>query len=314
MQVFRGDAAAGSARLGIDRQFIVVNRDCLSVGPCGPLDDLERWREQRENFWASVARESALLPLDELLPRREEVLRASSIVVWAGSGLDDQLFLSSTVVLLINLGVPLERIALPEVSPKLRSLGEAAPRAFDGWRNRLHPLTAEHVEAIQNAWAAFTSSSPEHLVAWLAAPPAVLPHLAPALRCILERFPQSETGLGSLDERLLLAVRRRGPKAVSVIASCIEEHSESLDFPGDLTLFWRLRRLSARPQPLVDLGGSGPEMRHKTVQLTAIGEAVLEGKQNHVLLSGIDEWIGGVHLEGDNVWWRRGGKLSRSRT
>jgi len=40
------------------------------------------------------------------------------------------------------------------------------------------------------------------------------------------------------------------------------------------------------------------------VRLTAMGERVLAGQEDHVRLNGIDRWIGGVHLTGDSTPWR----------
>lgn len=47
-----------------------------------------------------------------------------------------------------------------------------------------------------------------------------------------------------------------------------------------------------------------PVDRHTGLRLTHIGERVLAGTADHVLLNGIDRWIGGVHLQGHDVPWR----------
>jgi hypothetical protein len=42
----------------------------------------------------------------------------------------------------------------------------------------------------------------------------------------------------------------------------------------------------------------------RTVALTDAGRAVLEGREDRVRLNGIDRWLGGVHLQGNESEWR----------
>jgi hypothetical protein len=40
------------------------------------------------------------------------------------------------------------------------------------------------------------------------------------------------------------------------------------------------------------------------VRLTTAGRAALDGTSDHVALNGIDRWVGGVHLVGNDTRWR----------
>ena len=40
------------------------------------------------------------------------------------------------------------------------------------------------------------------------------------------------------------------------------------------------------------------------IGITQDGQAVLAGKQDFITLNGIDRWLGGVHLQGDEAAWR----------
>ena len=88
---------------------------------------------------------------------------------------------------------------------------------------------------------------------------------------------------------------------------------DPLDPAGDVDLFWRLRRLAAKelPHPLVTLRGEGSSFRDFDVELTGTGRDVLEGRANRVEVNGVDEWIGGVHLDSSasRAWWNVGGEL-----
>jgi hypothetical protein len=52
-------------------------------------------------------------------------------------------------------------------------------------------------------------------------------------------------------------------------------------------------------------------MRETEVTVTETGKAVLNGGVNAVRLNGIDDWVGGIHLDsaGGEVWFQRDGVL-----
>ncbi len=56
------------------------------------------------------------------------------------------------------------------------------------------------------------------------------------------------------------------------------------------------------------------QVRDYSVSLTDAGIAALAGNANFVELNGIDDWIGGVHLDSNtgNVWFRDGDRLLRA--
>jgi hypothetical protein len=58
--------------------------------------------------------------------------------------------------------------------------------------------------------------------------------------------------------------------------------------------------------PSGDAKDKSPKLR-----LTALGDRILEGNEDHVGLNGIDRWIGGVHLIGKTVRWRWDEKQGR---
>ncbi len=88
------------------------------------------------------------------------------------------------------------------------------------------------------------------------------------------------------------------------------------DWVGDSYLFHRLHRLAntALPRPLLTLSGETATLRGTMLHLTRDGEAVLAGYANAVEWNGVDNWIGGVHLESRHgrVWFREGQTLVRS--
>jgi len=55
--------------------------------------------------------------------------------------------------------------------------------------------------------------------------------------------------------------------------------------------------LAAAPVPLLE-AESGTDR----VAITDAGRRVLDGRDDHVALNGVDRWIGGVHVTGDWRW------------
>jgi hypothetical protein len=75
---------------------------------------------------------------------------------------------------------------------------------------------------------------------------------------------------------------------------------------GDTTCFARMDRMAEGPHPLLRLDPPGrPVQRTTGVRLTDTGARVLGGEADQIALNGIDRWIGGVHLQGHHLPWRR---------
>jgi hypothetical protein len=82
---------------------------------------------------------------------------------------------------------------------------------------------------------------------------------------------------------------------------------------GDLE-YWRyLARMSQGPHPLLHMegfagfpsfGGSEPSFRDCTITMTELGNRILDEKEDWLALQGIDEWFGGLRLQGRSVPWR----------
>ena len=140
---------------------------------------------------------------------------------------------------------------------------------------------------------------------------APLPRLRAALHRLLWRYPDLRSGVNRQDAQLLSNTRDYGPAAVSVIGRSIA----ALERVGDVLLWWRLRRLAgpALPHPAVTMTGVQSEISRTDVHLTPVGERIARGELNFVELNGIDDWVGGVHLDSrvNDVWFHRDGLLIR---
>jgi hypothetical protein len=84
-----------------------------------------------------------------------------------------------------------------------------------------------------------------------------------------------------------------------------EQRMEERIFMGDSTLQRWIRGLTDCRHPLLSV--------HDGVyRVTNLGREALMGSVDHVRLNGINRWLGGVHLLGEETLWRwdeRSGKL-----
>lgn len=73
---------------------------------------------------------------------------------------------------------------------------------------------------------------------------------------------------------------------------------------GDLELWYRLRNMSEQPHALIKIPGkkTTPSFENGNLALTEIGEEVVSGLKDWIKVKGIDEWYGGLGLNGDLVW------------
>jgi hypothetical protein len=127
------------------------------------------------------------------------------------------------------------------------------------------------------------------------------------MSALLYRYPDLHSGLNAWEYQLLKYVREEGPKAVKVVGFTIAHDMDFPDWVGDGYLMQRIHRLgdAAIPKPLLRVTGESQTLLGALVHLTENGEEVLAGKGNAVEWNGIDDWIGGVHLDSrqGRVWF-----------
>jgi hypothetical protein len=82
---------------------------------------------------------------------------------------------------------------------------------------------------------------------------------------------------------------------------------------GDLEYWYRLAKMSEQPYPLLNIEGLAefpnfklpvPSFGECVITLTKLGWEVLAGNQDWAALKVMDEWFGGLHLQGQTTSWR----------
>jgi hypothetical protein len=169
-------------------------------------------------------------------------------------------------------------------------------------------VTSTEQLAARDAWQAFRSADPRDIVAALPRVTA-LPHLAKALQRHLEQFPSLVNGTSRTEQQTLDAVAAGITRIADLFVAANHEHEEAY-FMGDAGFLYHITSLVRGTQPLLQtiagevFAPSSDRTLDAHLELTALGERVMRGEQDRVALSGIDRWLGGVHLNGMGPVWR----------
>jgi hypothetical protein len=173
------------------------------------------------------------------------------------------------------------------------------------------PVRPRQLELAREIWTAWRAPTPEPLAALATRDTSALPYLGDGVRRRLEEFPWTTDGLSRVERQALaaLAIAERSFNQLFEAAGQAEERR----WMTDVMLLHRMRRLATAPTPLVVSVGERPpadplvpdaarDVPQLRFRLTPAGQEVLEGKRDAIATNGIDTWIGGVHLTGENLW------------
>jgi hypothetical protein len=308
LHVTNGDITADTLERGGVSRRVLPWRDALHEGPVPavPEDELRRIRA---DFLAGdeSSRRGEIL---RLLRTRDETVtagRGGHYVLWFEADVYDQLQLAQILARLGELQVPPSRITLicigeyPGIA-HFGGLGELDALQLEGLlaTNAAAPVSTAAVELAGRAWAALCAPDPVGLIEIAAAPSPELRFLAEAFERLAREYPSTRDGLSLTERRILAALADGGSTAGQAHARIGAR--EARPYLGDGFCFDIIARLVVARSPLLE--AELPVAAGTRVRVTDAGRAVLDGTADHVALNGIDRWIGGVHLVGEEARWR----------
>jgi hypothetical protein len=158
------------------------------------------------------------------------------------------------------------------------------------------PVTQAHLTVARETWQAFRGSDPAALLEFARQKSPALPFLAAALERFFQEYPWTTDGLSRTERQVLQAAAAGRRKKQEIYF----ESRKQEDVPwGDLSVYLRLAWLAAGPNPAL------VEAPRSEFAITDAGRQLLEGKADWIKLSGgMDRWLGGVHLNGEQPQWR----------
>jgi len=210
--------------------------------------------------------------------------------------------LKKTCLSLINIGTFPGR-------KDFRGLGELNPDELASLFPKREKVTKSKLELGAKAWASFRSPNPTAIELLLHSDTSELPFLATAFAAHLRRFPSTANGLGQLEQTGLQLIADGCGKFGEMFPKFIA--AENTYGLGDAQLWTTLFNLSNGNEPLLKITNAPatpalePEMiKRAGFKLTKPGQSVLAGKDDFVKLNGMDQWLGGVHLQSNEEMWR----------
>ncbi len=242
---------------------------------------------------------------------RDKVLEESGkheeIVLWFEHDLYDQLQLLQILDWFGRNGNGAGKLSLiqinsyPGVKP-FYGLGQLSgpqlARLFPARAN----VTAAHFAAAREAWQAFRAPEPgallelTQLMQSAQQKTSALPFLAAALERFLQEYPWTSDGLSRTERQVLQAAAPGRRKREEIY---FESRKHEYVPWGDASVYLRLDGLA---------GGANPalvEVQKNDYAVTDAGQKLLEGKADWInLCGGINRWLGGVHLNGQQPQWR----------
>ena len=291
--------------------------DVVCQGPT-PAVDGEAWYRLRAAFHEGLptweTREGPEPPNGMLSALRQQDLAldaasmADEVVLWFGP----ELFCQAILLRLldrINDWPRRPRVTLvcpvdaPEVEPGGCTVSGLDHQGLHAAFAAREEVTARHLSAARETWAAFRASDPRPLASIAASGTPWLPPLAPALERHLAELPAPRTGL-SLTERYIL--ESLAPRSLSPAELWSQVNArEPRRWLTDQILMERLAELAGDPALIEGNLSAGP------IAITSLGRQVLAGQADYTAIHPVDRWVGGVHLTPGNLWRNDAGRITR---
>lgn len=319
LHIVNGDSVGKKLQQGVVEGDIWVWREVYSHGPVF----LDSAAPDNRSVRAQYLEQTLGIPQTEYIQISEaqekslaDVFKYKEIVLWFEHDLFDQAMLC---YLLHRFS------AQPELETKLRLLCIGAFAGIDPFRGlgqlsveqmttlveTWKPIGAKELDVGNRLWQAYTSPSPELLQQLLNADTSVLPFAHAAFQAHLSRFPSTQNGLGIV-EQTTLEMLHTGITSPFELFDQVGNKLHTLGM-GDLEYWHILRKMSQTPYPLLQINGpteipayheNPATFGSNKIIMTELGKNVWDGQEDWALKKQIDEWYGGVHLQGEYPRWR----------
>jgi hypothetical protein len=233
------------------------------------------------------------------------ISKARRAVLWCDADAYDQLFL---IAVLGRMDTPPESLELIEISQvpgveRFTGIGQLAPDVLAWLWPQRRRIDATALELARTAWRAYRDASPQAWAELASCEFEALPFLAPALRRQLQELPSLRDGL-SLTERLVLGISRElGRPTFGEVFNELMSSREPLPFLGDSMFYALVRALIDVDDPLIREFDTHLDWPRRPLEMTALGERVLNGEFYWLDRTSRGRWVGGVQIQPGTPHW-----------
>ncbi|CAM3637105.1 DUF1835 domain-containing protein [Marinicrinis lubricantis] len=296
---------------------VIVWREMYDYGPLLSKGSREEHLRRRAAFFEEKVGIPAKLFMEsceQQYRKLDELPRDTEVTLWFEHDRYDQMMLIYLITELNNRGFQkLSMVTLNEYSgiEPFYGMGQLSSLQLKELGLTHHQsLTPDQLQEAVEAWTAYTSENPLDTEQWIKASGQRLPFLTHAMQRHLRYYPSVHTGLNEIEDKSL---RYIGDRACTFEA-LFEHISRSIPHDGlsDLQFAAILNQLTRGDFPLLDCDGPLPNYGNPNssamLRLTSSGKQVLQGNRDRFSCTGIDWWLGGVHLQ-DGSWRWDGERL-----
>lgn len=326
LHITNGDSAGGTLRQTGLPGDILTWKDILHEGPTPAGLSLEQMSKIRAQFLADSAMGPYEVVLADFLQRDTMLSRFAAhneVILWFEHDLYDQLQLIQILDWFAHHDLGRTTISLICINafPGLANftgLGQLDAAQLRSLYETRHQLTEVEFRLGSEAWNVYCSPDPKALEAFLHKDTSTLPFLKAALQRHLEQFPALQSGLSRTEREILEVVASGIHKPLEIFLAT--QAKEESPFMGDSTFWLYLSTLSAGQKPFLkravgstfSFPTADPTTGHydsafleQELVLTEEGRNALAGQVDWIKINrGIDRWLGGVHLHGQDAAWR----------
>jgi len=298
------EAVLAQTDLGGDRFFF---RDALIAGPTPAVNGLD-WRRIRAAHLAE-AYGVEFEKCENNFARQQQLFESfndhEEVTLW----FESDLFCQANLLYVLDWCAhshPESKLSLICIGefpgrPTFRGLGELTPQELSSLFHKRIEVTAAQLELAACAWQAYRSEDPRELERLLQTDTSALPFLDGALKLQLTRFPSARNGLNRIESSGLELIGQGFTRFLDLFPRFVAAEP---DYGLGDAQFWNaMQQLTRGASPLLMADGIQEAMSESVFAITDAGRSVLSGAADRVTLNGIDEWLGGVHLQGyANIW------------
>jgi hypothetical protein len=317
LHIHNGDSAAETAKKSDIPGAHLAWREALVCGPApGHLsaDEFRRVRAQHLADAYGVAQDKCERELAEQEATLSAFADHDEVILW----FEHDLFCQVHLIYLLHWFSQRElgptRLSLISIDQfpgveGFRGFGELNEAQLVALFPQRQEVTRTQLELGSKAWQAYSSADAAGLLSLRDSDASSLPFLKSALIKHIQRFPSTTNGLGRIENAGLELIAKGYPNFRSLFPA-FARHEPEYGF-GDAQLYLELKRLAGAATPLLRLSSSvkgattdAAEMLLTSFEITEHGKAVMDGAEDFVITNGINQWLGGVHLEGKEARWR----------
>lgn len=182
-------------------------------------------------------------------------------------------------------------------------IGQLPAEALRVLWEQFSEVSAAQFAFAKQAWHALISPTPELLARLVDLPAPALPVMVNALHRHLQELPSLHNGLSLTEQLTLQGVAAQGPmNAVQLFRDY--NLREPLPFLGDRMYWCVLDDLARAPHAAIVITRHAKPPVNWDVELTPLGQKLLEGNAHWLELRPVPRWVGGVNIDASQrpVW------------